>query len=159
MRTDSIRRRSLIALAGASLAAPSVFAQRPVLPSITANEQLMYEHGLVGRVNMIYRHAISALRAGESIDPDHVGTASGIVAGIIHGIHELEEENILFPLLLDSRYAGMTHVLRGQHRVARVLTGEIGNNLTAPRLKDSETRRRLSPLAASTRPRSSVAFA
>lgn len=86
----------------------------------------MQEHGLVGRVILVYRRAIQLAEANQPYQPERVAAAAQIVARVIHGHHEPEEEEIMFPVLEKPVELSMlVSVLRGQHRAARALTSRI----------------------------------
>lgn len=111
-------------LSAAIFAGPA-FAGKPV--RINPTEDLMEEHGLVGRVIYIYRRAIERIEAGEPLDGGHVAEAASLVSRVIHEHHEPEEERVVFPPAeKDPDLRRMTAVLRGQHEVARSLTARIG---------------------------------
>lgn len=133
-----MQRRHFLRLSGAAalVAAPAA-AQQGGRAGITPNEDLMQEHGLVGRVFLIYRRAARMLRHGPPLEPGLVGDAAQVVARVIHGHHEVEEEEILFPVVEKQAGLGdMVRVLREQHLAARELTAAIGNNLTPARLRE-----------------------
>lgn len=142
--TGSRRRFLSLAAAGvpAVIVSPALAQQSTLAP--TPNEDLMHEHGLVGRVILIYRRAIELLREGVNVDAALIGEPARLVARVIHGHHEVEEEEIVFPLVDRTREMNMlVEVLRGQHRAARTLTATIGNNATPERLKDPKRRSEL----------------
>jgi hemerythrin-like domain-containing protein len=129
-------RRSLLksaaAAAAAAMAAPA-FAQQRAMPMKTPGEDLMQEHGLVGRVILVYRRAIELAEANRFYHPDRVAAAAQIVSRVIHGHHEPEEEEIMFPVLEKPVELNMlVSVLRGQHRAARALTARIGLEIADP---------------------------
>jgi hemerythrin-like domain-containing protein len=110
----------------------------------SANEDLMQEHGLATRVMLIYGRAIALLNQNQRIDPALIGDAAQIVARVIHGHHEQEEEQILFPVVEKQReLSNLVQTLRGQHNAARGLTASIGNNLSRARLANVASRREL----------------
>ena len=93
----------------------------------------MQEHGLVTRVILIYRRAMDLAAANRPFDAGQVAEAAQIVARVIHGHHEEEEEQIVFPALEKPRELHMlVQVLRGQHRSARRLTNRIGLEIADP---------------------------
>jgi hemerythrin-like domain-containing protein len=140
------RRRFIIGAATATLPvlATNAHAQKTANARATANEDLMHEHGLVTRVMLIYGRAISLLNENQNIDPALIGGAAQIMARVIHGHHEQEEEQILFPVVEKRQeLSNLVQTLRGQHSAARGITATIGNNLTRARLQDQARRREL----------------
>ena len=110
----------------------------------TPNEDLMQEHGLVTRVILVYGRAIELLNSNQAIDLALIGRAAQIVARVIHGHHEVEEERIVFPVV--EKTAGMqklTSTLRGQHNAARGITAIIGRNAGAVSVKEPARRKEL----------------
>jgi hemerythrin-like domain-containing protein len=143
--TQNTKRRFVI---GAAAALPMLLttahAQKIANARATANEDLMNEHGLVTRVMLIYGRAISILNQNATLDPAVVGDAAQIVARVIHGHHEQEEEQILFPVVEKRQdLSNLVQTLRGQHSAARGITATIGNNLSRTRLRDAASRREL----------------
>jgi len=129
-----IPRRQFLQLAAAAAAASGLPAYaQPATPSKTPNEDLMQEHGLVHRVMLIYQRAIGFIESGARFPASRVADAARIVSRVIHGHHEIEEEEILFPQLDRPADLNMlTEVLRGQHAVARQLTARIGLEVADP---------------------------
>jgi hemerythrin-like domain-containing protein len=138
------RRRLVLAGAVAPCAFTSSAAAQKSAPYVTPNEDLMQEHGLVGRVILIYGRAIELLNANQSIDLAHVGQAAQIIARVIHGHHEVEEEKIVFPALEKANLLkNLIATLRGQHSAARAITATIGNNANQAGARDASRRREL----------------
>lgn len=128
---------TLAAAVGGVAAAPAPIDEHLLSP----NEDLMQEHGLVGRVILIYKRCIHNIENGIDFDSMHMVNAARIVAHVIHGHHELEEERILFPIVERRRNLGpLVSVLVGQHQAARGLTGTIANVATPKRLRDANQR-------------------
>jgi hemerythrin-like domain-containing protein len=112
--------------------------------ALTPNEDLMHEHGLVTRVILIYKRAGELLDANEKLDVAGVGEAAKLIAGAIHGNHEVEEEQIIFPLVEKSAdLQSLTAILRGQHNAARALTAAIGKNATTAAISNAQGRKEL----------------
>src|SRR3954468_17333822 len=128
------RRRSVIIAAAASVPAAlasDAFAQKTTA-AVSPNENLMHEHGLVTRVILIYKRAGQLLTANEKFDVGGVGEAAKLIARSIHGNHEVEEEEIMFPVVeKNADLKALTATLRGQHNAARALTAAIGKNANA----------------------------
>lgn len=142
-QTSGLRRKLIIASGAAALAVGTgnVAAASSEEPLLTPNEDLMQEHGLVGRVILIYRRCIQNIENGVEFDSMHIVNAARIVAHVIHGHHELEEERILFPIVERRKNLGaLVSVLVGQHQAARGLTGTIANVATHKRLRDDNQR-------------------
>ena len=131
-------RRDLLkyaAAAAALVAAPARAQERRVVAPAapTPNEDLMQEHGLVSRVILIYRRSIELAEANRPFHPEQVAGAARVIARVIHGHHEVEEEELMFPALEKPRELHMlVEVLRGQHRAARALTNRIGLEIADP---------------------------
>ncbi len=98
---------------------------------VSANEDLMREHGALARLLLVYEAAI----ARPSLDPTIVTTvhrAADLVSTFIEQYHEKLEEDFIFPLLERSgRHVALVRTLRAQHVAGRVVTQNI-LRVTAP---------------------------
>jgi hemerythrin-like domain-containing protein len=142
-------RRALLRAAAALPLAAAVpaLAQPARLARATPNEDLMQEHGLVGRVMLVYSRATQLLGSGQSLDPQLISSAAQIVMKVIHAHHELEEEQLVFPVMeKQPEYSNLVAVLRGQHNSARTLTTNIVNVSRPNLMKDPQQVRELTRL-------------
>jgi hemerythrin-like domain-containing protein len=90
---------------------------------VTANEDLMREHGLLRRVMIAYDEASGRLR---DVSPDLIVDAAAIVRTFVEDYHEKLEEIFIFPRLMTAGvHQPLVATLRAQHQVGRQLTDAI----------------------------------
>jgi hemerythrin-like domain-containing protein len=110
---------------------------------VSANEDLMREHGLLDRVLLVYEEAVRRLDAAEALPPDVIPGAAGLVRRFIEDYHEKLEEGYLFPRLTRAgAEAALVETLRAQHEAGRRLTEAIEHGGKGP-LKDAAARRQV----------------
>ena len=110
---------------------------------VSANEDLMREHGLLDRVLLIYEEAERRLGDERAFPTDAVAAGAGIVRRFVEDYHEKQEEEFLFPRLEKAnQLRDLTAVLRAQHQAGRRLTDEI-QRLSTSAANDPASRQRL----------------
>jgi hemerythrin-like domain-containing protein len=133
------RRRSLLRLTGAAagvLALPAAAqppgdraARRGDEPDPSPAEDLMHEHGLLGRVLLVYEESVRRMASGDQpVQPEVIRDAAQIVRTYIEDHHEKLEETHVFPRFERSttkEHAELVKVLREQHDAGRRLTDRI----------------------------------
>lgn len=89
-------------------------------------EDLMYEHGILRRILLIYEACIKKADAKETIPYNIIHQGASIVHSFIEEYHEKQEENYIF-VLFEPVHAltPLVTTLRKQHVAGRVLTQEI----------------------------------
>jgi hemerythrin-like domain-containing protein len=93
---------------------------------VTPPEDLMREHGILNRVLLVYDHFVTMLTASQSINPQSLTDAAGIIHTFIEDYHEKQEEDFLFPRFEKAnKLTDLVSVLRVQHRQGRVITGKL----------------------------------
>ncbi len=120
-------------------------------PEVSPTEDLMREHGLLGRILLIYDDAERRLSGqGGAPDPKALASAAGIVRRFIEQYHEKLEEDFLFPRFEKAgRLTDLVKTLRTQHEAGRPITDRIEKLSTAATLKDAEQRKALQAALAS----------
>ena len=139
---DASRRRLIVGLSGAVLAAGSASAAlaaakkeaKPPPPppekKIGAVEALMREHGVLRRVLLVYRQTAVKLRAGAKIDPKPIRQAAQLFRDFGENYHErMLEQAYVFSSLrkAESPTAPLVNVLVTQHDRGRDITDYIRN--------------------------------
>src|SRR5947209_4107353 len=139
---DASRRRLIVGLSGAVLAAGSAGAafaakqqkekQPPPAPEkkIGAVEDLMREHGVLRRVLLVYRQTAVRLRAGAKIDLKQIRHAAQLFRDFGENYHErMLEQAYVFPSLrkAESPTAPLVNILVAQHDRGRDITDYIRN--------------------------------
>lgn len=93
---------------------------------VSANEDLMREHGVLNRILLIYDEAGRRIQAKEKFDLEIVGKSAGLITRFIEDYHEKIEENHIFPRFEQAHLMiELTVNLRAQHAMGRRLTERI----------------------------------
>jgi hemerythrin-like domain-containing protein len=150
---DASRRRLIVGLSGAVLAAGSASAAlaaakkeaKPPPPppekKIGAVEDLMREHGVIRRVLLVYRQTAARLRAGAKIDPKPIRQAAQLFRDFGENYHErMLEQAYIFPTLRkgESPVAPLVPTLVAQHDRGRDITDYIRTVTGKGAIGDSE---------------------
>jgi hemerythrin-like domain-containing protein len=110
------------------------------------NEDLMREHGVLGRILLIYDEATRRLES-PSVDlpADAVAGAARILRDFIEDFHEKLEEDHVFPRLLGAgKETQLVGVLLTQHYAGRYNTGTVLELATDATIKDKAGQKKLS---------------
>lgn len=159
----SLHRRSFLNAAGRLAAATAIFpaplfAQKAAgAPerdeTISTNEGLMRENGILRRVLLMYGEVIRRVEAKQDFPVQTAIDAADIVRKFIHDFHEKLEEEHLFPLfrkyfgrqdvlrLYAQKLVDLVDILEKQHPVGRRLTERIVSTLQS--LKTADDRQKL----------------
>jgi hemerythrin-like domain-containing protein len=93
---------------------------------VSANEDLMREHGLLQRMLLIYDTAMMRMSNEETFNPAYISQTATIIRNFIEDYHEKLEEDYLFPRLEKAgKLTGLVNTLRQQHKGGRDLTDQI----------------------------------
>lgn len=113
-------------------------------PEVTANEDLMREHGVLRRVLLVYDEVERRLRAGAEVPQDVVQPAARLIRTFVEDYHERMEERFVFPLFANDPVLGaLVAVLRRQHDAGRKVTDHILSLSSPSMLGDMAKRREL----------------
>lgn len=137
--TDQDRRTTLVSLAGTVLAGSALALsgcarvedkeKKDEEDQVTANEDLMREHGVLRRILIIYREISPRLVANPgAIDAAALGDAAKLFRAFGERYHEqLLEEQHIFPIVrkLPGEAAGLIDTLLAQHARGRQITAYI----------------------------------
>jgi hemerythrin-like domain-containing protein len=94
--------------------------------AISAPEDLMREHAILGRLLLIYESAMRRLGQGEDIDPAVLEQSARIALQFVHDYHEKSEEELVFPRFKTAgRMVELVNILVVQHAAGRKLTERI----------------------------------
>lgn len=89
---------------------------------VSANEDLMREHGVLNRALLVYE----AWLARDSAPAQVLNGTADLIRRFVEGYHEKIEEQQVFPRLEKAgTLAGLTRILRAQHEAGRQLTAQI----------------------------------
>jgi hemerythrin-like domain-containing protein len=109
---------------------------------VTANEDLMREHGILRRILIVYRETAPKLVANAAaVDAAALGAATTLFQRFGERYHEqLLEEQHIFPLVRKSggEAAGLIDTLLAQHARGREITGYIVDRTRSGRVVDGD---------------------
>lgn len=118
-------------------------AEAPMSP----NEDLMQEHALLNRVQLIYDEAIRRLKSGKEIDARVLKGSAGIIRRFVEEYHEKLEEEHVFPRFEKAgKLVDLVKTLRVQHQAGRKLTDAVLELSTPAALRDPVKREKLAGL-------------
>lgn len=104
---------------------------------VTANEDLMREHGVLNRLLLIYQEFARRIDNYEQLDVELLSNTAGIVRTFIENYHEKLEEEFIFPKFkIAGRQIELIKTLEAQHNVGRNLTDYILANSNKQSLKN-----------------------
>ncbi|NVO30270.1 hemerythrin domain-containing protein [Hymenobacter lapidiphilus] len=102
---------------------------------VSANEDLMREHGLLKRVLIMYDTMADRVTGGQELDRDVAAQSAGIIREFVEDYHERIEEQHLFARFLKAgKMTELVNTLQVQHDRGRILTSRMLLALKAPRL-------------------------
>ncbi|SRR5579884_17368 len=112
---------------------------------VSANEDLMREHGILNRVLLVYEAALGRLDGQQDVDPAVFASAAGIIRNFVEDYHERTEEQYLFPRFQQAgTLVDLVTVLQQQHNAGRRVTDRILQSATADVRRDPSSRQALS---------------
>lgn len=132
---------SSFALAAPSLASPAAArdTKKKGEDEVTPPEDLMREHAVLDRIMLIWERGMRRMTEGEDIDPAIFVQSGSIVRDFVHGYHEKNEEELVFPHFRTAgRMVDLVNILVVQHGAGRMLTERI--LVTAPQARTREPR-------------------
>lgn len=113
-------------LASRAIPAPAPQTQESAEEDVSANEDLMREHGVLRRTLLVYEAAIRRPPQGQSPDLPVIRQAAIIIRDFIENYHEKNEEMFIFPLFRkDEMMNRLVSVLLRQHQAGREVTAQI----------------------------------
>ena len=90
---------------------------------VTPAEDLMFEHGVLERLLLIYEEAARRIDAGAQVPAKLIFDTAGIIRSFAEDYHEKLEEQFVFPPLEKAgRHADLAKLLRAQHDAGRKVT-------------------------------------
>jgi hemerythrin-like domain-containing protein len=111
---------------------------------VSANEDLMREHGILNRVLLVYEAALGRLDGQQDLDPAVLSGAAGIIRSFVEDYHERNEEQYLFPRFQQAgTLVDLVTVLQQQHDAGRRVTDRILQVATADGLRAPSSRQAL----------------
>jgi hemerythrin-like domain-containing protein len=111
---------------------------------VSPTEILMRENAVLARILLIYEGVMRRLGQGEDIDPAVLELSARIVLDFVHGHHEKQEEELVFPRFKTAgRMVELVNVLIVQHAAGRKLTDRI--IAAAPQARNRQPREAMAP--------------
>ncbi len=137
---ERVNRRSLVVAAGivgldVILTGPALYGssassrenseqERPVTPA----EDLMFEHGVLERLLLIYAEIVRRVESGGEFPATLIFDTASLFRSFGEDYHERLEEQYIFPALeKTSQHAGLAKALKRQHDVGRTITTSLLN--------------------------------
>lgn len=93
--------------------------------SVSANEDLMREHGMLIRLLLVYGACAKKLKADPGAQVKALRPAAEIIQQFVEGYHEILEESYLFPRFDKGEMGDLVKLLKTQHEAGRKVTGRI----------------------------------
>lgn len=154
IHTTSEKRRSFLAKAGILTTGAILFYPTHVLSQgkskegsreatktgeeIPATESLMRAHGLLHRFLLIYDEVQARMNEGRDFPPEVLITTANMIRRFVENYHNNMEQGYVFPCFEKAnKFVNLVRVLWQQHRVGRLLTGFIMNNVAPATLEDA----------------------
>lgn len=155
---DNCTRRQLIAATSVALASalalPASAFREP--SPLTAGEDLMQEHGVFGRILLIYQTIADDFQRGQTRHVDNLLSATKLIVDYIEGHHERIEELLVFPeLTKGDKHGDLVATLVHQHQVGKDITTMIQKRFVSKKVSRSnltDTARSMRAYAAMFRP-------
>jgi hemerythrin-like domain-containing protein len=128
-RRDFVRALPAIGF-GALGAAPTVSLaqQKPQEEEegVSANEDLMREHGILKRVLLVYDELTRRIHAKQEVPPQTITDSATIIRKFIEDYHEKLEEDHLFPRFRKAgKLVELVNTLYAQHQAGRRITDRV----------------------------------
>ncbi len=126
--TSNLSRRELLGsgTVALALAVAGCKSSKDSEADVTANEDLMREHGILERLLVVYEAAAKGLDHGDRAMADPIRSAARIAREFVEDYHEHIEEAYVFPELERARrLTDVVATLRRQHDAGRGLTDRI----------------------------------
>jgi hemerythrin-like domain-containing protein len=93
---------------------------------VSANEDLMREHGILKRILLVYEEIIRRVRAQQDFSPQAVTDAATVIRKFIEDYHEKLEEDHLFPRFRKAgKLVDLVDTLQTQHQAGRRVTDRV----------------------------------
>lgn len=93
---------------------------------ISPAEDLMREHGVTGRLLLVYAAFLAAAEKGDDRKVKVAAAAASLVKRFVHEYHETLEDEFVFPRFRKAeKLAELVRVLHRQHEIGRVLTDDL----------------------------------
>ena len=93
---------------------------------ITPSEDLMFEHGVIERLLLIYNEFAKRIESNENVSSKLISDTADIVRGFCENYHEMNEELYVFPYIEQmGSQTDLVKTLQRQHDLGRKVTDNI----------------------------------
>lgn len=107
---------------------------------VSANEDLMREHGVLRRVLIVYREVAPKIASGKSLDVAAIAAAAALFQKFGEEYHEKQlEEQYIFPELHKGPNAALVDTLLAQHQRGREITAFVLDSTKAGSIGSGRT--------------------
>ncbi len=108
---------------------------------VSANEDLMREHGILNRLLLVYQEIANRIEKNESFPIEALAKSAKLVRDFLEDYHEKLEEEYIFPSFEKAnQLVDLVHILKDQHDAGRKLTDYILSHANEKTIKDEEQR-------------------
>lgn len=112
---------------------------------VSANEDLMREHGILNRLLLIYQEIARRIENNQDFPIDALANSAKLARDFLENYHEKLEEEYIFPRFEKAnQLVDLVHTLKDQHDAGRKLTDYILAHANEQALRDEEQRYLLS---------------
>lgn len=112
---------------------------------VSANEDLMREHGILNRLLLIYQEISRRIEHSQEFPIEALAKSTQLVRDFLENYHEKIEEDYIFPRFEKAnQLVELVHTLKDQHDAGRKLTDYILAHANEKSLRDEEQRHILS---------------
>lgn len=108
---------------------------------VSANEDLMREHGILNRLLLIYQEIAIRIENKQEFPIESLAQSSKLVRNFLENYHEKLEEEYIFPRFEKAnQLVDLVRTLKAQHDAGRKLTDFILSRANEPSLRDEKQR-------------------
>ena len=112
---------------------------------VSANEDLMREHGILNRLLLIYQEIAKRIEHNQDFPIDALIRSAKLIRNFLENYHEKLEEEFIFPRFEQAnQLVDLVRTLKDQHQAGRQITDYIISHANEQILKDEEQRHILS---------------
>lgn len=118
---------------------------KPAQEEVSANEDLMREHGILNRLLLIYQEIAKRIEHKQHFPLETLAKSAKLVRDFLENYHEKLEEEYIFPHFEKAnQLVDLVHTLKDQHDAGRRLTDYILAHANEQTLRDEEQKHLLS---------------
>jgi hemerythrin-like domain-containing protein len=113
--------------------------------NVSANEDLMREHGILNRLLLIYQEIARRIEHQQDFPINALINSAKLIRQFLEDYHEKLEEDYIFPRFEEAhQLVDLVRTLRDQHQAGRQLTDYILSHANEEAIKDEEQKHLLS---------------